>query len=58
MRRATRMQRKVRKLQQTANPDVAAHLGRGQNVGRPLPSDAVDVRKSNLDPLRARKIDA
>ena len=37
---------------------LLAHARRAKNVVRPLSPDAVDIREANLDPLRARKVDA
>jgi len=45
-------------FRQVLHADVAAHFGRCEDVPRAFPADSIDIRESNLDPLRTRKIDA
>ena len=45
-------------LGEVLDADVGAHTRLAEDVAGPLAADAVDVGESNLDPLRARKIDA
>src|SRR5687768_9639829 len=45
-------------LGQILHADVGTDAGLSENRARPMPSDAIDVREADFNPLGARKIDA